>query len=332
MKKIIIGIHGLANKPPRRTLKKWWEKAIYEGLRGIGERKNYFKFELVYWTHLTHPKPLNVKITDRKHPLYLQEPYVPSTGKKKSWKLKWLKRKILDSIEKRIDKLFFDEKSIINFDAFANSIMRKIFADLYLYYNKEITWGRYAHMSVKEKIREELARMLKKYRRHKILLIAHSMGSIVAYDVLTQVTQRIPVDTFVTIGSPLGLPVIMKKIFIEQGTTYKKEKKAPSPENITKHWYNFSDLDDKVAVNYNLADDYRENTKGIGPDDYIVQNDYKYEKKKNDHKIYGYLRTPEMAIVISGFLCKKRPVIIDKIIGLFRLLMGKIREIFRIEF
>ncbi len=32
MTKVIIGIHGLANKPMRETLADWWEKAIREGL------------------------------------------------------------------------------------------------------------------------------------------------------------------------------------------------------------------------------------------------------------------------------------------------------------
>lgn len=30
--KLIIGIHGLSNKPPEKTLATWWEKAMLEGL------------------------------------------------------------------------------------------------------------------------------------------------------------------------------------------------------------------------------------------------------------------------------------------------------------
>ena len=32
MTDIIIGIHGLANKPDKTTLSDWWEKSIREGL------------------------------------------------------------------------------------------------------------------------------------------------------------------------------------------------------------------------------------------------------------------------------------------------------------
>ena len=37
MKKIIIGVHGLGNKPPADVLEKWWAASIQEGLAAIGE-------------------------------------------------------------------------------------------------------------------------------------------------------------------------------------------------------------------------------------------------------------------------------------------------------
>ena len=46
MRKIIIGIHGLGNKPPEDLLKIWWKKAIREGLKAIGHPRYFFKFEL----------------------------------------------------------------------------------------------------------------------------------------------------------------------------------------------------------------------------------------------------------------------------------------------
>jgi hypothetical protein len=44
------------------------------------------------------------------------------------------------------------------------------------------------------------------------------MGSIIAYDVLRIIrreTPPVPVDHFVTIGSPLGLPHVKTKIYEE---------------------------------------------------------------------------------------------------------------------
>ena len=53
MAKVIIGIHGLANKPKKATLAKWWEEAIREGLRvNRGRSDATFEFEMVYWANL----------------------------------------------------------------------------------------------------------------------------------------------------------------------------------------------------------------------------------------------------------------------------------------
>ena len=102
------------------------------------------------------------------------------------------------------------------------------------------------------------------------MLIAHSMGSIIAYDVLTQNESDIEIDTLVTIGSPLGIPVIMKKIMAEQKIELDESGKLRTPDNICNKWYNFSDLDDKVALSYDLADDYGSNINQVQPIDQIV--------------------------------------------------------------
>jgi hypothetical protein len=46
------------------------------------------------------------------------------------------------------------------------------------------------------------------------------MGSIIAYDVLRMLEQRTPgIDHFVTIGSPLGLPIVAQHVREEFSTT-----------------------------------------------------------------------------------------------------------------
>jgi hypothetical protein len=59
MSKIIIGIHGLGNKPPKDLCEKWWKKSLREGLNSIGRKYFNFNFELVYWADILHPTPLN---------------------------------------------------------------------------------------------------------------------------------------------------------------------------------------------------------------------------------------------------------------------------------
>ena len=72
-KKVIIGVHGLDNKPEPAVLREWWKAAIDEGLaRHSASRKPKFRFEMVYWADLLYPQPLD--------PASVAEPYVPAEG------------------------------------------------------------------------------------------------------------------------------------------------------------------------------------------------------------------------------------------------------------
>ncbi len=299
---IIILIHGLENKPPRELLKTWCVRAINEGLERIGKAGKSFSFELVYWADLFYERPQDPAITDEGDPYFLDDPYVPGEKVNSSAKKKVIQKKALDFLEKQLDDIFFDEKKGIKAEKISEYLVQKLFRDLDVYYHKNCVVPAYAAMNAKNELRKRLADVLKKHRRKKIMLIAHSMGTIIAYDVLSHTAMDVTVDTFITIGSPLGLPLIMKKIFDERGIPFKKGVKTPVPENISKQWLNFSDLSDPVAMNYNLADDYGVNSRGVGPIDFIVENDYVYNKKRNHHKLYGYLRAKEVSEAIGNFI------------------------------
>ena len=56
---VIIGVHGLSNKPPRDKLHDWWHKAIQEGLeRNCGRSPGRpVEFESVYWADKMYDAP-----------------------------------------------------------------------------------------------------------------------------------------------------------------------------------------------------------------------------------------------------------------------------------
>jgi len=301
LSKIIIGIHGLGNKPPAKTLEKWWKNSIREGLSAYGYKKYFFKFKLVYWADILHPVPLNPNLKDKEDPNYLHEPYVRAENYEKQTP-NHLRRKILDYLEKQLDSLFLNDDMSINFSDVTDLIIKHFFSDLAVYYSdKQIRHGN-SNKLVREIIRKMLALVLRKYKKRKILLIGHSMGSIISYDVLTQTAPDVQIDTLVTPGSPLGLAIILNRIKMEQKKKISKLSKLSTPENVYNHWYNLADLRDKVTLNYNLSDDYDKNSKKIKPIDKIVYNNYKHKEEKNPHKSFGYLRTPEMADIINTFL------------------------------
>jgi hypothetical protein len=108
----------------------------------------------------------------------------------------------------------------------------------------------------------------------------------------------------ISIGSPLGQKYVLKKMLGEQKDN--SEKKLKVPENITKNWYNLSDLDDQVALNHLLAEIYIPNSKGVKIIDKLIQNNYIDDGIKNSHSSYGYLRTPELTAIVHSFLVYKK--------------------------
>ena len=110
---------------------------------------------------------------------------------------------------------------------------------------------------------------------------------------------EVKISHFITIGSPLGLPLVKGKIIQERGY----DPVVRTPSIVTKSWVNFADKKDKVAIDSHLRDDYDENRTGVRVIDDLVANDYKSNLgDHNHHKSYGYLRTPELSNHIKEFL------------------------------
>jgi len=155
----------------------------------------------------------------------------------------------------------------------------------------------YAREPVRTPIRTRLRDLLEEHRTRPILLIAHSMGSIIAHDVLRgcEADSDVRVEHWITIGSPLGLPLVSKKIRDEFGA-------MRAPTNV-RRWTNISDPGDKVALDCNLRDEFGANDEGTCVEDILIHNDYVSPAgEANTHKSYGYLRAPELSELVHAFL------------------------------
>jgi len=306
MDKIIIGIHGLGNKPDKKTLEKWWLEAICEGLKNINKLQLMPKFELVYWADILFDKPLDETITDEDNPYFLDEKYLPAP-KNFVAPDTTSRKKFLNFLEKQMDKIFLNDDLTSNYSFISNLIFKKYFTELDAYYNAEKSENPNVELT-KDKIRNRLTAVLHKHKEKKILLIAHSMGSIIAYDVLSLVATNININTFVTMGSPLGIPIIISKVGEELKQINPNLHKLSTPNNVTKRWVNYSDLEDSVALNYNLNDDYNKNINEIAVEDIIVTNNYTVGEERNPHKSFGYLRAPQFSRLLYKFLVEDKNI------------------------
>lgn len=293
MSKIIIGIHGLGNKPPADVLKKWWKAAIEEGLEFIGQPHPLMDFEMVFWADLLYPELEDPQQTDPEHPQFIIEPYYRA-DKHSTYLPDYTQIKKRKFLSDQLDKIFLNTAGKVKFSSFSAYIIRHYFRDLDLYFSSEKIKN--SEKTIRDAIRERLISILEKHNNKDILLIAHSMGSIIALDVLNNFDVK--VDTLVTIGSPLGLAVIRSKVVppVEENSA------SPIPHTIKRSWFNLADLKDKVALDFDLADDFYDETKHLQVQDFQIYNDYEHNGERNPHKAYGYLRTRKMAEIIHNFL------------------------------
>ncbi|WP_346860504.1 hypothetical protein [uncultured Draconibacterium sp.] len=322
MAKVIIGIHGLGNKPSKEILEKWWRMAIEEGLIKAGHQIKPFIFELVYWADLMYEKPLDLEISDKDSPYYLLQKYMP--GPEILFGEDHPKRKkILDFLTKQLDSIFLNEDFSLNYTYLTDTILQRYFKDLDIYYKEKCKDEDAQKCEIKKVIRQRTKTILEKYKKDEIVLIGHSMGSIIAYDVLSFSEPATPVNTFITIGSPLGIPIVKSKIAKELEQNHFNKTQLTTPPSVFKNWFNFSDIEDKVAIDYQLGDDFAENKLHVKPIDFEVYNDYTINGERNPHKSYGYLRTPKFSEKINEFLQYRKPTVWNKLTSNIRKLLIK---------
>ena len=161
MKKVIIGIHGLGNKPPKYLLDKWWKDAMNEGLKRNDHNSELPEFDLIYWADLLYAKPLNKWEKDTDSPYYLDEPYIKSpmnyTIEDTSFR-----QKLVEFISSQLNKLFLNEDKTLNYGFITDYILHNFFKDLEIYYTEECTDENDVTCKTKDLIRKRIVKTLKK--------------------------------------------------------------------------------------------------------------------------------------------------------------------------
>ena len=325
MRNVIIGIHGLGNKPPKLLLQKWWKDAMIEGLNRSGIQQRLPKFELVYWADILYEKPLNRWEKDKDSPYFLDEPYIKAPKDIIDEKHPF-KEKLFGFISDQLNNIFLNDDNSLNYSFITNAILKKYFRDLEVYYREECKDENKVNSKARNLIQERLVKYITKYKNHDIMIIAHSMGSIITFDVLSFLIPEARINTLVTIGSPLGLPIVVSKIAAEQKKKVKARSIMATPPGVTSNWFNFADINDHVAINFELSDDFRENERGILPTDFLVNNNYEINGEINHHKSFGYLRTPEFSKILSNFIADEKLNVWQKVLKTVQGFVEKVKE------
>jgi hypothetical protein len=157
---------------------------------------------------------------------------------------------------------------------------------------------------VASRVREVLKAVLRPMlaEGERVLLIGHSMGSVIAYDALWEMWHeehnRGRVDLFLTLGSPLGMRFTRKRLL---GAGASGARRYPG--NI-RRWVNISSQGDLTALDTSLRDDFAPMLElglvdGIADVDGGVFNYFRNREGLNVHRSYGYLVNPRVGEVIA---------------------------------
>ena len=138
---------------------------------------------------------------------------------------------------------------------------------------------------IREILRRELLRSWAAGER--VLLMAHSFGSIIAWDTLWTLRGEAGViDLFLTLGSPLGTNYIQRRLM-----GAKADGAARYPTCISR-WQNLAAVGDLTALGHRFATDFAEMQRlGLvaGISDRIdLLNPYRDAEGLNVHRCYGY--------------------------------------------
>ncbi len=140
-------------------------------------------------------------------------------------------------------------------------------------------------------------------RRDEILLIGHSLGAVIAYDTLWEISHKECVTgkiDFLTLGSPLGMHYIKRRLL---GMSGHGENNYP---NLIRRWINLSAEGDVTALNRNLNEGFHEMlelglVETIEDHSHGIYNFFRSDAGLNCHRSYGYMVNPAVGSIIADW-------------------------------
>ena len=271
----IVYVHGNGNKLAPEFLKQKWDRALF------GEDKGHLT-TMAYYADLRYPEPLPNVVADLEggEGVILEaadddfEPTdvfiasitsdYPVPDDAAAAFQSWVAKSVAaaDAAAERapspMEAFGFIPKPLRK--RLMRRLLRLTFKDVHAYFFEGFGEG------FKQRVRDELVK-----GGDPLIVIGHSLGSIVSYEVLREEQFKdTPVALYLTVGSPLGITEVQD--FTVQPLQWPSQVHA---------WRNLADPFDVVALDKGLANDYDPKGKIV---DTLVNND-----TSNNHGITGYL-------------------------------------------
>lgn len=313
MAKRLILIHGRHFKPAKDILKANWCDAIRHGLKRDKDEKLLTTYDgidknFVYYGDLsnaflrkhgsTYDETKDVK--DRQECLGRLKKYSYNAFLRKYGKKNYEALEGASAWKEGLADMFGGLAGTLRV---ADPLISMVAKDIDHYWNPDTAFG--------SKVRWRLTEPLKKalYDGDDIMLVSHSLGTMISYDVLWKFSyygeyetlreRGNKLNTLVTLGSPLGDKTVMKNL---KGGSASGPRRYPT---LIRTWKNFAAEDDYISYDQTLADDYKNMKRAKmvkSVRDHRLYNLAVRYEKSNPHHGVGYLIHPKFINVLAIWL------------------------------
>jgi len=283
----VIYIHGIGNKPEAAILKCQWDRALFGAEMGDRTR-------LAYWVDRErYPSPEVATCADgeRLQPLAPEWTDIGGASIKsvsEEAPLRPADQRRLDAIAAKMlaanarPKAGDKRAKVLPFRP-VRAIVTRLITRLFLHDVRDFLFDADRRARMADTLRRRIAA-----GGGPFIVIAHSQGSMIAYDVLRALKrEEADVRLFVTIGSPLGMAEVQDVL---------KDIGGPLrvPECVAQ-WVNVAERLDPVALDPELKGEFARNGHGVQVEDVAVRNP---DWQDNPHSSTGYLATEAVRAVV----------------------------------
>jgi hypothetical protein len=291
----IIFVPGLNPKPPPAIHRQHLLSVLLASLRrtrpGAADwlAANDAQFDLVAWTYLFHGahRDISVDLPGIERLLVQTAASPEDLRELRSWSRRML----------RYAHLVGDAWPLLG-RRFAPAVTRQLMHEANRYLKDRNGVG----ADVRNAVRATLENAWRAGER--VLVLGHSLGSVIAYDTLWELThvQRAggEVDVLVTFGSPIATHFVQRSI---KGA--RERGAARYPHNV-RRWVNLTARGDTTALQPRVKPTYREmlDLKLVDSIEDFVEFDnyFRGALGLNPHEAYGYLAQPLLANLIADWL------------------------------
>ena len=321
--KKIIMVHGLGSKPSPEITHELWRRTLIENIRVshklLAQSLDVHKdiFESAYWANFVPHHIPDDAVYSKKLRRQVDEVIAE-------------RREIKDRFHvgtgEKVDSFFKDRgldlvKLLAGALSVKDDVMTRFLRETELYDQDQY---------IADQIRAPLENALRTAwdQGREPIIVAHSMGTFISYDVLWRFAHRRTagfgnynnrrVKMFVTLGSPLGDQSVRDLLFAQHHEGHSLRQRM-YPTNID-FWHNYACLGDVVAHQKNFHDIFYAPMRALklfpvskkfrsidyvdlhNPFEVVSHADNRKREKRNPHKSYGYLAQPRLGSWIADYL------------------------------